>query len=1043
MATNPYLLSDNPLFDRPQLALANLAEAELGPAMRALYDPEEMSPDERKKLSARWGLTGPAAAIVDITTNPMVLLGAGLTLLYPRLDAGKIVKQGSKIVRNWGPANWLIPHPEIFGPFTKLGSYLQEGVRRSREFFVAKQDLIGKAVDAAVDRTGKPVTRDEFLLVAAHLDGLGDPNSPAMKRWLGALKDDPGKFGLDSGTATVLYQRMQKGLVGELPEHLVPLKDDFRKILNSVYRDAVPEGEARTAVEEVLRRRDLLDEKQTIEELQNYWPHLEAIGEDEAAARGKAWSDKLVAEIRAKIAGGSVPDKPLDAIDRGVAKARANDPVSKNLRERMGFMLPDPRELRQLGVDPAIVDALDGAVRQSKAVRFYSLNPHKTLHSYVDSMAKTHAWTVPIGKHQHGLGRLVLEEGENLAVEGDAGRQAYRNLTDVVLPMAMGRMTPSQIKNAMYWDSSKEWFRSKFAEGTMMGRALDKLKPGMRQDFDRFLAEDRLASYPGAGAAISSLFFLNTLGGNISSAALNVSSNLHTMAFAGLGRWSRAAGETTKLLGDAVMKAQSKGISIEDALRTIPEFKGFFEYHQELAPMVAAFERESQRTLSKFMPSAMRKVSDTAKKTLMAPFATTELWNRLVAYRSFFRQGLDELENVPWQFPTSAEKVIAKAADGTLDKASAQYAAYMTGYTQFGSGFENMPSGTVQWWAPFRQFTTYPLRLTGMLAQTATQNPNAFGRLALGSGLAYGIGREVFGTDLSRGLAFGGVPGPTEGSAFSPLPIVPPLLGGLGAIGLSAATGDSKHVREFLPTLVPGGSAIARGIGMVPGGAGVAEFTGRSYADYQKRTPEGLVPVYNGQGSLTGYFTAPQLYMRSMGFKSATATQEMEMTKWLLGQRNRVRGIKKDYLQALAEGDGDEALRISERFHEAYPRLGGMPVKKSDIRALHNRANVARLEKVLDTFPPEMRAELLPVVGAVLGPQAPQILGLTNPEGFNQPAIAAREPYRAVPIGATRQRVSQGLHGVGLQEKLRMFGADQDATVAAGGRVDYQPFEGF
>ena len=43
--------------------------------------------------------------------------------------------------------------------------------------------------------------------------------------------------------------------------------------------------------------------------------------------------------------------------------------------------------------------------------------------------------------------------------------------------------------------------------------------------------------------------------------------------------------------------------------------------------------------------------------------------------------------------------------------------------------------------------------------------------------------------------------------------------------------------------------------------------------------------------------------------------------------------------------------QINKTFQKAYPELGPLQVKKSDITAIHNRREVSRLQRILKGFP--------------------------------------------------------------------------------------------
>jgi len=141
--------------------------------------------------------------------------------------------------------------------------------------------------------------------------------------------------------------------------------------------------------------------------------------------------------------------------------------------------------------------------------------------------------------------------------------------------------------------------------------------------------------------------------------------------------------------------------------------------------------------------------------------------------------------------------------------------------------------------------------------------------------------------------------------------------------------------------LVPAGLAIKR----------LNHTLGQKYADYKNPTPDGRIPVYNKDKALIGTFTKFQLALRSIGIAPMNAEQEKAAATWLASQRDKVRAYKREYLNAMAANDSIQMDKIQRDFQKAYPELGPMTVKKSDVTALRNRREVSRLNRVLRGFP--------------------------------------------------------------------------------------------
>jgi hypothetical protein len=1040
VASNPYILDDSFLFDRPHLALSAIMRGEVGDAVSAVYNPASLAPEERKKVAQQWGLEGPLASLVNITLNPMVLLGAAISARYGIPKLGKMIpqvaKQGESIVRNWGPLSWLMPPSELFAGNNNVWPIFQEGLKKTRDFVTGKAQLVAEVMG------GKVLSSAEDIRLGAMLDGLTDASSETTKRLRAVALEAPENLGLTAPQGSRLAALLDRGITTADPK-LAGYADGLRKVYDQTWDEVLAVPKYRERIIDVLQRAhpDIEFDPENLAKIKNYLPHIAKLSDVQKAEQ----SSKFIRELADSIAGGVTPPKgnPLDTADLMSAGTAARKQATRSAIQRRGLMIPDPAELAELGVSEELIGLLQTA--KDKGIKAYTLRTSKATSSYLESVGKTYGWTVPHGTNDDGYGVLALREARKILDDPKVsnGKTLYRKFVETYLPLGMGRMTPNQIQTALVWDQTREFFASKLAPTATLGGFLEKQMPGVRKRLSDFLQEDRLASYPGAGAAISGLFFLNTLGGNISAATLNTMSNLSTIGAAGIGNWGSAVRETLEGLARVAARAPKDGW--DKALRG--EFIEFFAEHQELTPLTRAFTEETQRTFSKILPSGLQAASDKVKGVLLAPFAGTEVFNRLVAFKAFQKKAMTDLKGELFYFPELGKRVLLGEDNKVLLKAASnRAAAHGVGMTQYGSGFEARPNFLADTWSPLSQYTTYPLRTAGLVAQTAATNPGVFGRLLLGAGLTVAGGEELLGTDLRRGVIFGGMPAPSEDGPFAPLPVVPPLLGGIGSLGLAAASGDSKPIREFLPSMIPAGTSLARGVGFLPGGSGLAAGVGRSYADYQNRTPDGRIPVYNAEGSLTGYYSTAQLYARALGFRNPSAQQESILTKWMLSQRENVRSMKQDYMQALYDGDAQHAMTIAERYDEAYPGMGGIPVKKSDIRSLHLRRDVTRLERLMDTMPPELRGQLMPVIGAALGPNADSLMGLQQ-GGLFQPSIQEREPYRLLPGTRTDQRVSQGLHGVGLQEKLKRAGAGPATTGAAdnstamyGGYSGYRAF---
>jgi hypothetical protein len=119
-----------------------------------------------------------------------------------------------------------------------------------------------------------------------------------------------------------------------------------------------------------------------------------------------------------------------------------------------------------------------------------------------------------------------------------------------------------------------------------------------------------------------------------------------------------------------------------------------------------------------------------------------------------------------------------------------------------------------------------------------------------------------------------------------------------------------------------------------------------------------------------------------------------------------------------------------------YPQLGPIKIKSSDIRAVHLRHDVSRIERVLETMPPEIRSQMGGAVQTALMHQADtgEFFGLDPEILQRQPTITARDKYRTVERRSPTRRVEKALE---TQEAPR-------ASAEHGlSRAGFSGFEGF
>ena len=166
-------------------------------------------------------------------------------------------------------------------------------------------------------------------------------------------------------------------------------------------------------------------------------------------------------------------------------------------------------------------------------------------------------------------------------------------------------------------------------------------------------------------------------------------------------------------------------------------------------------------------------------------------------------------------------------------------------------------------------------------------------------------------------------------------------------------SGSTKDLGAAASLLVPGGVGARR----------VYRALHPKYADYDNKTPDGRIPIYNNKQALIGAVTPLQLTLKALGLRSSGIAAEQGAAQWLLAQREKIRAYRRDYLQALMENDNHKATAVQKEWGKAYPELGPLQVKKSDIRALENRRQISRLHRIGKGLPAAYR----PLFSQILG----------------------------------------------------------------------------
>jgi hypothetical protein len=369
-------------------------------------------------------------------------------------------------------------------------------------------------------------------------------------------------------------------------------------------------------------------------------------------------------------------------------------------------------------------------------------------------------------------------------------------------------------------------------------------------------------------------------------------------------------------------------------------------------------------------------------------------------------------------------------------EAAHTFAARLVEETQFLTGPQNTPYFLVDKNPLVRQLAQFPLRMLEFATHTAFnlvatsidpktgkpmnvlgKNPGTFARMIAGAILAMELGQAI-GVDPSDALLGGAMQTFQEGreGAFGGFPVIPPAFQVAGNVASGLSSGDFTEMMRTTPLLVPGGVEAFRAMGLVPGvphdlGQRAAELFGRTYADYSQPAPDGRIAVYSGAGSLKGFYTPWDLVKTGMGIKHGDMQAEQELMVLLSKNRDQIREVRKDYLDARYRNDASGAQSIAERFQRQF----GTPlsVTEKDMEAMQVRRRVSRLEQLVRTLPPgPVREQYVQLIAATLGASGESLLGidpmlLSEPKpvretarfgGSPQQAANPRGPYKTGPF---------------------------------------------
>jgi hypothetical protein len=974
-------------YDRPGLMFSNLLRGDVDGLTRAMLSPDTMSPSQMKTVQDFF-LKGKKPnpiikTILDVTTNPLVIAGLAVGLWkFPVGTTSSLLNLRRGLLPKAAAMGNMASHLHdammnlryIPGMFEKLLGVTEETTKFASKHWQKLDDIFTRA---------GPLSKTEGLIVSARLDGLHKAEHYAVK----FLRNEPEWQAL-MGAKDV---PIAAGIQNKMSPRLIKLSDELRNWFTNVRGNLTKNPEMLNRVKKAVEAKGL----NFGDFVDDYFPHQGVYNKYyKTKLRGttgvnyRKWLHKEAAEKvgREEIQrlGGMIPnlDELKELEKAGVIKSGFTDMaktvLDRKTKEISDFVRKNWNDIKSLGLDEGrerlefvrrmektsfakhfgspgkIRDNLDemaGALQEAafkgpeavKAEMFeigktiasptsYSLNPWEATGGYLNSTASTYAW------HGTGHGAWIMSKMREPNIFKDAPYlETY--LKDDLIPHVRGLKSYKEMMRSLNYSVRKE----KIFNWLNTHPMIDKIVGTDRKKWllDYFGKSKALSSSEALGATVSHHFYLTALGANLSSASKNMLQSfvttINTPGVGVKGMWYGLKGvagqegllsKMQKYLG-----YMSKGIGHEEAFNTaFPEFVKDAGNASKIVDAMLAGDVAREGYARIVQKTGVEKI----KKVLMAPFASSEAGNRLLAYYAGRNSHIAQ----------NASKLVGatEAAKTALFTEAGEVGQTLNMFANFTGGPLGLPRALINMAPQYRQFMHFPLRFMGYLHGSLRlgADPNkldwgTIGRAMAGSTTAYFAARNLLGADISGGLLTGALPLPQyEKSPFYPWPLVPPVAQIAGASVKSLMTGDMSGMGDVAGLLLPGGIAARRAY----------KSLSPKFADYENPTAEGRVPLYNKDGSLIGTMTPMELTLRAVGLRPMSASAESGAAKWLVSQRDRIRTYRRDYTMALFQNDTAKAEKINREFQKVYPELGKIQIKKSDITALENRRQISRLQRI-------------------------------------------------------------------------------------------------
>jgi len=552
-------------------------------------------------------------------------------------------------------------------------------------------------------------------------------------------------------------------------------------------------------------------------------------------------------------------------------------------------------------------------------------------------------------------------------------RTTARSLRDVWLPAvtnslvtAPGMLTPTVLKVQDNWRRMVEssWFQKLRGAGDWGASFVDAAERMGASEVTPQKARS-LADWT------AKWLYRSHLGLNMGAVMLNATQPwLHAHGYLGTQAVVHGYGQMFKEMGAYIQGRWKLGRNISEAAHA-ELIKKTFRHENFYGESLLGLSRDPFNAIDQQLFSGGEKGTwERIGDMMLAPFQYAEWSNRIV---------------------TAHAAEYAASARGFTDKVGvAEEVRRFVNQTQFGGGPENTPRmflhpDSIGSNPLVRQFQQFPMRSFSqtfrgpgrlgegkrLLRGTDQELPGPAAlwdglRLLGTSAIAYEVGKNLLGVDPLRGGIVAASNPFGERALGEEDPInLPPIAQIPWDMFRSYASGDAALMSMTIPRLVPGGLALSKAMGVLPEMprsvlAGLPGSMQKRYADWGHATPDGMVPVFQGDGSLIEYRSPTALVLEGLGIDLQNHKRGSDIDGYLAKNREEIIEYRQRAMAKLLANDVAGAQAVQAEFQKRF----GVPltVSQTQIKAAIRQREVPRSERMLDGMPPEVRRQYQEIV---------------------------------------------------------------------------------